>query len=164
MLPPFSSSALAATPIPSVSSSSPAVTVLRNTSTVAELAPGSWSAWLSAAGVPSSDRATRGVPVTSTAASKVTLTSIVSPRSYSPSEGGLVKATEETSAAVTSSFSMVPVAVFGVPSPAFEEGSASVTVNVSSPSWLLSSPVATEMVPVVCPARIVSCAPAAGAV
>ena len=74
------------------------------------------------------------------------------------------RAFRSASAAAASSFSMVPVAVFGVPSAAFEEGLASVTVRVSSPSWLLSSPVATEMVPVVCPARTVSCASATGAV
>ena len=63
-----------------------------------------------------------------------------------------------------SSSSMVPAAVFSVPSTAFDDWFDSVTVKVSSSSSTVSFPVATEMVPDVCSALMVSSAPLAGAV
>ena len=79
----------------------------------------------------------------------VTVNSTASPSSA-------VAAGSMVSVGLPSSSSIVPVAVFGVPSSAFVDGLDSVTVNVSSSSCVVSPAVAIETVPVVLPAVTVS--------
>ena len=62
---------------------------------------------------------------------------------------------------VPSSSTMVPVAVFALPSAAFADGLASVTVNVSSFSSVASGVVGIVNVPCVVPAPRVSVRPLA---
>ena len=75
-----------------------------------------------------------------------------------------MNATELIAAGSVSSSSMVPVASLGVPRTAFDDGFDSVSLNVSSSSSTVSSPVAILIVADVSPAVMVRLASLAAAV